>query len=74
MKEIYSSLDANINRCIEGIRVCEDIFRFGLKNIFSAEFKNLRHRVSGAASLIPVDLLLNGRDVPHDKQKFVNTS
>jgi len=74
MREIYSSLDANINRCIEGIRVCEDIFRFGLKNIFSAEFKNLRHRVTGIISSIQVDLLLDGRDVLHDEQRFINTS
>jgi thiamine-phosphate pyrophosphorylase len=73
MREIYSSLDANINRCIEGIRVCEDIFRFGLKNIFSAEFKNLRHRVAEIISSIPVDLLLDGRDVLHDEQRFINT-
>ncbi|MCL2155613.1 MAG: thiamine phosphate synthase [Leptospirales bacterium] len=74
MKEIYSSLDANINRCIEGLRVCEDIFRFGLKNIFSAEFKNLRHSATEIISSIPIDLLLTGRDVSHDEQKFINTS
>ena len=74
MKEIYSAIDANINRCIEGIRVCEDIFRFGLKDIFSLEFKNLRHKVFDIISSIPADLLLAGRDVLHDEQKFINTS
>ena len=74
MKEIYSAIDANINRCIEGIRVCEDIFRFGLKDIFSLEFKNLRHRIREIISLIPPGLLLDGRDVLRDEQRFINTS
>jgi len=70
---IYSALDANINRGIEGIRVCEDIFRFSVKNILSAEFKNLRHRITEIISVMPSGTLLNGRDVLHDEQKFVNT-
>lgn len=71
--EIYSALDANINRAIEGIRVCEDIFRFSVKNIISAEFKNLRHKTAGLISVIPSGVLLCSRDVPNDEQKFVNT-
>ena len=73
MRETYSAIDANINRCIEGIRVCEDIFRFGLKDIFSLEFKNLRHSILDTVSLIPAGLLLDGRDVLHDEQRFINT-
>jgi thiamine-phosphate pyrophosphorylase len=71
--EIYSALDANINRGIEGIRVCEDIFRFSLKNPLSAEFKNLRHKITQIISCIPSGHLLSSRDVVNDKQKFVNT-
>lgn len=72
-QEIYSALDANINRCIEGIRVCEDIFRFSVKNLISAEFKDLRHRISGLVIVISSGELLGARDVPHDEQKFFNT-
>lgn len=71
--DIYTALDANINRVIEGIRVCEDIFRFSVKNIISAEFKNLRHQISGLVSVIPSGILLKSRDVPNDEQKFFNT-
>ena len=73
-REIYSAIDANINRAIEGIRVCEDIFRFSLKNQISSEFKNLRHKISGLISVIPSASLLGGRDVPNDEQKFFNTA
>ncbi len=72
-REIYAAIDANINRGIEGIRVCEDIFRFSVKNAVSSEFKNLRHKIAGLVSAIPDRELLNGRDVPKDEQKFVNT-
>jgi len=71
--EIYSALDANINRSIEGIRVCEDIFRFSVKSLISAEFKNLRHKITELISVIPSGYLLRGRDVPNDEQKFLNT-
>lgn len=72
--EIYTAIDANINRAAEGVRVCEDIFRFSVKNIISSEFKDLRHKIAGAASILPVGLLLNSRDILRDEQKFINTS
>lgn len=72
-REIYSAIDANINRAVEGIRVCEDIFRFSLKCSLSSEFKDLRHKITGVISVIPSGSLLSGRDVPKDEQKFVNT-
>lgn len=72
--EIYSAIDANINRCIEGIRVCEDIFRFGARNSVSAEFKNIRHRISQTISVIEPSLLLSARDISGDEQKFINTT
>lgn len=72
--EIYSALDANINRCIEGLRVCEDIFRFGVKNILSSDFKNLRHKTADIVKKIPAGILLGARDVLNDEQKFINTA
>lgn len=40
-------VDANLNRTLEGLRVCEDITRFALdERKFSASFKSLRHEVA----------------------------
>ncbi len=72
-REIYSAMDANINRGIEGIRVCEDVFRFGVKNRISAEFKILRHKITELIKHIPSGVLLGARDVQNDEQKFINT-
>ncbi len=72
--EVYSAIDANINRCIEGIRVCEDIFRFGARNVISSEFKKIRHRISESISGFEPSMLLAARDISGDGQKFINTS
>jgi len=41
--ELYRTIDANINRFKEGIRVVEDILRYELSSPFSKELKKLRH-------------------------------
>jgi thiamine-phosphate pyrophosphorylase len=70
---IYKMIDANINRCMEGLRVCEDIFRFYyLCNEISSGFKKIRHRVKHAIIGIPENLLLSARDVNADDQKFAD--
>jgi len=39
-------IDANINRLKEGLRVCEEIARFILKNrALTKEFKKIRHKI-----------------------------
>lgn len=73
-QEIFSAIDANVNRAAEGIRVCEDIFRFSVKNIISSEFKNLRHKITGVMSSIPARALIGSRNILKDEQKFINTS
>lgn len=70
---LYSSIDASLNRALEGLRVCEDIFRFSVRNPISSEFKTLRHIIAGAVSDIPAGLLLSSRDVAGDTQKFIET-
>lgn len=46
---VYRIIDANINRVMEGIRVCEDIVRFASNNeILTRELKEVRHLVLGA--------------------------
>ena len=49
-KKILRIIDANQNRALEGIRVCEEITRFILANKnLTLAFKNLRHRIVSTA-------------------------
>jgi len=48
-KGVYRIIDANLNRVMEAIRVCEDIIRFSSDNEkLTAKLKNLRHDVFNA--------------------------
>lgn len=70
---LYTAIDANINRALEGVRVCEDVLRFCLHRAdISTRIKEIRHRIADAAKLFPRSLLLQGRDVEADGQKFVD--
>jgi len=40
---LFRTIDANINRFKEGIRVVEDILRYEYNSPFAKELKNLRH-------------------------------
>jgi len=69
-------IDANLNRTREGLRVCEDIVRFALRDKNAAKaLKTLRH---GATNLvlkskrISLAELLSERDAPGDKTKFID--
>ncbi|NQT32253.1 MAG: thiamine-phosphate pyrophosphorylase [Candidatus Omnitrophica bacterium] len=45
-KGVYRIIDANLNRVMEGIRVCEDIIRFSSNNEdLTLKLKNLRHEI-----------------------------
>lgn len=70
---ILTAMDASINRALEGLRVCEDIFRFAARNDISSGFKSLRHRIAGAAETIDASRFIAARDVQSDDQKFFNT-
>lgn len=53
---IYKILDANFNRAKEGLRVCEDIARFFLKDaMLAVALRKTRHSVTSA--LTKTDLL-----------------
>jgi thiamine-phosphate pyrophosphorylase len=43
MNNLYRTIDANLNRFKEGIRVVEDILRYELNSPLAKELKNLRH-------------------------------
>jgi len=45
-KGVYRIIDANLNRVMEGVRVCEDIVRFASDNErLTSKLKDLRHNV-----------------------------
>ncbi len=73
--KIYSAIDANINRALEGLRVCEDVFRFVRRgSMISARLKSLRHEIIEAVKIFPQGLLLRERDVAGDEIKFADTA
>ena len=48
-------IDANLNRALEGARVCEDIARFHLENPRAfRRIRSLRHAIARAAGELPV--------------------
>ena len=64
-KGILRIIDANLNRLLEGLRVCEEITRFIVldKNLTS-RFKNLRHNITGLSGKWKIKdvQLLDSRD------------
>jgi thiamine-phosphate pyrophosphorylase len=69
MHAVLRMLDANLNRAREGLRVLEDIARFGLDDAFaSGEAKRIRHELGAALAMLalqPGDLL-DARDTTGD--------
>jgi len=60
------TLDANLNRVSEGIRVIEDIFRFEHENsAITHSLRNVRHRVRNTSRMM-TSLLLHNRQVAFD--------
>lgn len=64
-KKALRVIDANLNRLLEGLRVCEEIERFIVCDRgLTSSLKNLRHKVTAAAKgweKSPVNLI-NSRD------------
>ena len=72
-KSFYSIIDACLNRAVEGVRVCEDLLRFYYRREeYSVRLKEIRHRIVREAAVFPAGMLLSGRDVESDGQKFAN--
>ncbi|PKL37652.1 MAG: thiamine phosphate synthase [Spirochaetae bacterium HGW-Spirochaetae-1] len=69
---ILTAVDANFNRAMEGLRVCEDALRFAAHSPHSVKFKELRHALNSLMKGIPPHRLLRARDVEGDGQKFVD--
>lgn len=68
--KLYRIMDANFNRAKEGLRVCEDIFRFWNDNPGKTRgYKNLRHRLTGILSTFSLGRLIASRDADRDVGK-----
>jgi len=75
-KQILRVIDVNVNRAKEGIRVCEDIARFILKDNSSAmALKAFRHGIQRiiSNSKIQKKLLLAARDIESDRCKVFSS-
>ena len=71
-RRVLRIIDANLNRVKEGLRVCEDISRFGLDSVqTTAQFKQIRLRISGAIQLLGIGAseLLKSRNIQKDVGK-----
>ena len=64
---LYRILDANFNRAKEGLRVCEDICRYGWDNKpLTRAYKDLRHQLTLVGALLSFDKALKARDITAD--------
>jgi len=65
-RRILRTIDADLNRVNEGLRVLEDISRYIVEDpVASKQLKSMRHELSGTAAQAGADLIGN-RDVPGD--------
>jgi hypothetical protein len=66
-KGVYRIIDANLNRVMEGTRVCEDIIRFSSDNeLLTARLKDLRHEIFESIKVLRkehLEELVSSRDV-----------
>ncbi|MBF0252283.1 MAG: thiamine-phosphate pyrophosphorylase [Candidatus Omnitrophica bacterium] len=73
---VYRIIDANLNRGMEGIRVCEDITRFTLDDQkLTEKLKNLRHEIFFAIKKLRnehLKELVLSRDTDADVGKVTN--
>lgn len=68
-REVLRILDANFNRSREGLRVCEEIARFVLRDkSLTSDLKKARHAISDCTKKLPVSLteLVASRNVRSD--------
>lgn len=70
---VYRIMDANLNRCREGLRVVEDIFRFHLKdNSLRLKVRKVRHTLDPLNSSRLAGRFLQARDSVKDQGKDVD--
>ncbi len=72
LRDSYRIIDANLNRSKEGLRVCEEISRFHLKNrTMTKKLNTLRHELTAVLKTSKIDsfLLFQERDAENDVGK-----
>lgn len=71
---VYRILDANLNRCTEGLRVTEEHLRFVCEDAhLSSICKELRHDLASCMQAIPASALHAARDVSGDVGTHITT-
>ncbi len=71
-RDLYRVVDANFNRCREGLRVCEEVARFLLNDAaLTRRLKKMRHAATDCLKCLPVSQaeLVLSRDVARDVGK-----
>lgn len=72
---IYRAIDAEANRCVEGMRVLEDYARFVLDDAHLTELiKTWRHDFAQATGRFPMHLRLAARNTPGDVGTRITTA
>lgn len=75
MDSMYAAIDANFNRAMEGLRVCEDVCRFALHDeTLSRQAKEYRHALAALSRQWLKTDILSARDTVADPIKFFTTS
>lgn len=73
-KKYLSLIDANFNRCKEGLRVSEDIFRFVVKDDYlRSKARNFRHRLVHAVEPSLIKEAVFERDSEKDLGKKLDS-
>jgi thiamine-phosphate pyrophosphorylase len=71
----YRILDANANRCSEGLRVLEDTLRFQFHSReLTSQCKELRHQLAAVISRLDRSRMLEARDTTNDLGTSVQTT
>jgi len=74
--DLLQIIDANLNRSREGLRVCEDIARFVIKDkSIAVSLKSIRHSALNAlisSGKLSLETLLQNRRTDKDKVKFID--
>ena len=69
-KQLLRIIDANFNRAKEGLRVCEDVSRYGFnRQALTRQFKDIRHQLTDAVSSLKIINLVSARDIHGDVGK-----
>ncbi len=66
-QKLLRMVDANFNRAKEGLRVCEDVCRYGFdRKTLTKQLKDLRHGLTSTVESLNIRELLTARDIQSD--------